>query len=136
MLADDALEQGIRVAKQAARRRADLGIVQDSGIVSGQLPSLEERCPVDVRHQLFEGIIGQGPFAEKAWPRGTKRLPVYRKSVPPGIGYRLAALLRFSASPLGAKLLILRSNPGHETGPQLSTPELARHAHRDRKSVV
>ena len=48
-LGDDLVEHRLRVVEQAARAFADDRIVEDRGIVAGQLPRAEERRPVDRR---------------------------------------------------------------------------------------
>ena len=52
LLADDAVEQRLRVVEQLARRRAVLGMVEDRREAALQLPRREEERPVDVRHEL------------------------------------------------------------------------------------
>ena len=58
-LLDDAAEHRAGVLVEARRGGADLGVVEDRGKFSGQLPGGEERRPIDELDQFGDGIVGQ-----------------------------------------------------------------------------
>ena len=75
-LGDDLLEHRLRILEQAAGAFADHRIVEDRGIIAGQLPRAEERRPVDRRAQVAAAAsrrTGAGPgwSGGGAWPDGS-----------------------------------------------------------------
>ena len=49
---DDLFEHPLRVVEQRPRSIAELGVVEDRRVAAAQAPRVEERRPVDVRHEL------------------------------------------------------------------------------------
>src|SRR6185295_19855661 len=77
-----------RVAMEFARGLAHHRILQDRGIGTGEFPSLEEWCPVDVGDELCQWVIAQqrrASDARRGWPISR---PVGRMTPAPGFGER------------------------------------------------
>src|SRR6267154_6588080 len=66
---EDFFQRRPAVGENPARRLADHGILQDLRIASGEVPSLEERRPVDIAGDFSEIVAAQEPAAEDAGPR-------------------------------------------------------------------
>ena len=72
-LSDDLLEHRVGIGFQRPRRLADHIILQDRGVIAVQLPSTEERGPVDILAQIRQIPVGKGMYARLRWRRGLVR---------------------------------------------------------------
>ena len=73
-LGDDLVEHLLRVLEQVAGAFADHRIVEDRGVIAGQLPRAEEGRPVDRGFQILER-----PVAEMVKPRILRRRGLARR---------------------------------------------------------
>ncbi len=103
-----------------------------AGIVAGQLPGLEERRPVDPRHQVLERVIVEHRQAGRAGHRRHRGAPVDGQPVPPRIRERLPPLLRPVAAPLLPHVAILLAGVRDEAVAEGIAQQVAGHAHRPR----
>src|SRR5258707_11381516 len=81
---EDFFQQRPALGENAARRLADYRILQDLRIVSGEVPGLEERRPVDVAGDFSEIVAGEEPAAEDPGSRRGVAAPIDTISVGPG----------------------------------------------------
>ncbi len=54
LLGNDSLEHPLCVFEQRAGSFAQRGVVEDRRVATAQTPRMEERCPVEVRHQVAD----------------------------------------------------------------------------------
>src|SRR4029079_7428516 len=112
------LQQGVGIAEEAPGRGSDGGVFQDGRIVTGQLPGLKERSPVDEWHYLLQRIVPQRSHPKKTG-LGRRGAPVYDQPIPASVGQWLFPLLGLAISALDPDLLILRLYSGNVVGPHL-----------------
>ncbi len=117
------------VGKQAARRFADRGVVEDRRIFSGQLPGREERRPVDVVDQFRDRNIVEFLGAGDArCGRNVVAGPIQRQRVVASVDEReplfglFAARMRCGdASIFGADVVDMRSRASRDSSDE-TTP--------------
>ncbi len=129
-LRDDPVQQTARIVVQVARRRADLGIVEDRGVRAAQLPGREERRPVDPLDKLGKRIVVERPDTEELGGGGVTVDQSSRDSVRPSLGDRQVSLLRLAAGPIDADGLVLVMDAGGVGRPPGAVDERARDADR------
>ncbi len=83
-LRDGAAKHPLSVSIKLPRGLAFLWIIQNRGKTAAQFPSLEERCPIDVRDKLFEIVMPEHPRPGKDGPRRIIACPIR----PEGVGAR------------------------------------------------
>src|SRR5207245_1863639 len=96
LLLDNFLQQGLRVLEQFLGLRTDGRVLENFGVPPAQLPGMEERRPVDERHDLVERKVVERPDTGKGRLRDVGRLPVDRSPSPARFGqgeYRLLTTL-------------------------------------------
>ena len=76
LLFDQPFEHALRVGVQVARRLADHRIGEQRRKLARELPGIEERHPVDIRHQLIERIVSERFHAEESRHRRSVTRPI------------------------------------------------------------
>ena len=86
LLAHDLRQHCLRISEQAARRLAHDRILQNIRVMSGEFPGLEERRPVDSRHQILQRPAVEHRHAGPIRYGRRARVPIDLQPVRPRIG--------------------------------------------------
>ena len=87
LLLDDFFQHVLGVAVQIGGRFSHHLVLENCRKPAGQFPRLKKRRPVYERHQFFQWIVSQGPYADKIRFRRRVALPIGFKRILPGIRY-------------------------------------------------
>ena len=106
LLGDDLPQQLLGVVEQLAGSRAELGVVEDPGVLSLELPRQEERGPVDERDDLLEWNRAERSGAQERGDGDRRLVPVDAEPALDGLG--VGDELALHALAEGVALALLR----------------------------
>ncbi len=129
VLVHDPPEHRARVGEQRGRRLAHGRVVEDRGVVAGELPGLEGRGPVDPRDEVGERLVERPHAPER---RGRRREGLQREPVRARRGERLTLHVGKAVCATDPEILVLLANALHEGVATGVGEQRARDAHRAR----
>ena len=130
LLRHDAGQHRLRVVPEASGGFADDRILQDVRIVAGQLPGLEERRPVNARHEVFQRPAVEYRYARPVRHRRHGRGPVDLHPVSARIRQRHQSRGLAGRGAMDANCVIFGAHAGHECVPPVVAQQCTGHADR------